>query len=73
MRKPTNIIRALLLHSLLIAITAPANAVHQHHDGEAVSTASLLKLGSVDFPTSCTASVQAPFNRGVAMLHSFWY
>src|SRR5438445_10152244 len=31
------------------------------------------KLGTVSFPTSCSASVQKPFERGVALLHSFWY
>jgi tetratricopeptide (TPR) repeat protein len=31
------------------------------------------KLGKVRFPTSCAASVQPAFERGVAMLHSFWY
>jgi len=31
------------------------------------------KLGKVSFPTSCAAAVQPAFERGVAMLHSFWY
>ncbi len=31
------------------------------------------QLGKVNFPTSCDAKVQAQFERGVAMLHSFWY
>jgi len=31
------------------------------------------KLGKVNFPTSCDPKVQAQFERGVAMLHSFWY
>jgi tetratricopeptide (TPR) repeat protein len=30
-------------------------------------------VGTVKFPTSCSASVQAQFERAVAMLHSFWY
>jgi tetratricopeptide (TPR) repeat protein len=30
-------------------------------------------LGTVSFPISCSASVQASFNRGVALLHDFWY
>lgn len=29
------------------------------------------RLGTVSFPTSCAAAVQAEFNRGVALLHSF--
>jgi len=31
------------------------------------------KLGKVTFPTSCDAKVQAQFERGVAMLHSYWF
>jgi tetratricopeptide (TPR) repeat protein len=31
------------------------------------------KLGRVTFPTSCDPKVQAEFNRGVAMLHSYWF
>src|SRR5262245_25434442 len=30
-------------------------------------------LGQVRFPTSCGATVQPVFERGVALLHSFWY
>ena len=31
------------------------------------------QLGKVSFPTSCDPKVQAQFESGVAMLHSFWY
>ncbi|HEY3067802.1 MAG TPA: hypothetical protein VGL09_18590 [Methylomirabilota bacterium] len=31
------------------------------------------KLGKVTFPTSCDPRVQAQFERGVAMLHSYWF
>src|SRR5215216_4344054 len=31
------------------------------------------KLGKVTFPTSCDPRVQTDFQRGVAMLHSFWF
>jgi tetratricopeptide (TPR) repeat protein len=31
------------------------------------------QLGKVSFPTSCDAKVQAQFERGVAMLHSYWF
>ena len=30
-------------------------------------------LGTVSFSVSCAASSQQPFNRGVALLHDFWY
>ena len=31
------------------------------------------RLGTVSFPVSCAPAVQASFNRGVALLHDFWY
>jgi hypothetical protein len=31
------------------------------------------KLGSVSFPVSCSTDVQKPFERGVALMHSFEY
>jgi tetratricopeptide (TPR) repeat protein len=31
------------------------------------------RLGSVSFSVSCSAAARAPFNRGVALLHDFWY
>ncbi|GGH04542.1 hypothetical protein [Silvibacterium dinghuense] len=31
------------------------------------------KLGVVAFPVSCAPAVQPAFNRGVALLHDFWY
>ena len=31
------------------------------------------QVGTVNFPISCAAAVQKPFERGVALLHSFWY
>ena len=30
-------------------------------------------LGTVSFETSCSPSLRASFNRGVALLHDFWY
>jgi tetratricopeptide (TPR) repeat protein len=31
------------------------------------------RLGAVSFPVSCSPWARAPFNRGVALLHDFWY
>ena len=31
------------------------------------------KIGSVRFPTSCSAAAQGQFEQAVALLHSFWY
>lgn len=41
-----------------------AVAQHDQHRSE---------LGTVSFPTSCRPEVQADFERGVAMLHSYWF
>jgi tetratricopeptide (TPR) repeat protein len=48
----------------------PSMTSHHHHDDE---PANLEKLGAVHFPVSCAAAVQAPFERGIALLHSFGY
>jgi hypothetical protein len=39
----------------------------------AIAPAADEKLGTVSFETSCSPAVQASFNRGVALLHDFWY
>jgi len=31
------------------------------------------RLGTVSFAVSCSAPAQAPFNRGIALMHDFWY
>src|ERR1700675_4439500 len=31
------------------------------------------RVGPVSFSVSCTPQVRAPFSRGVALLHDFWY
>jgi tetratricopeptide (TPR) repeat protein len=39
-----------------------------HHHGDAAE-----KLGNISFPISCAPDSQKPFERGVALLHSFGY
>jgi hypothetical protein len=56
----------VLVVVLLASLTAMADE-GQHHDLTAQ------QLGTVHFPISCAAEVQKPFERGVALLHSFWY
>src|SRR5262249_56472157 len=31
------------------------------------------RIGQVTFPVSCAPAMQKPFERAVALLHSFWY
>ena len=49
----------LFVFMIVFAITLPALAQD--------------KLGKISFQTSCDPKVHAQFERGVAMLHSFWY
>ena len=60
-----------LLFSALVTLVAVADDEDKnHHHHEDLSET---QLGTVQFPVSCSASVQKPFARGVALLHSFWY
>lgn len=55
-----------------IAFTNPAQADDEHgHSHHEQLTAE--QLGTVNFPVSCLPSVRKQFERGVALLHSFWY
>jgi tetratricopeptide (TPR) repeat protein len=55
--------RRILFATSLITAALTSGALSQQDD----------KLGKVSFPTSCDPKVQAEFNRGVAMLHSYWF
>jgi len=57
----------LCVFSLAVCSFAVADEGHHH---EAMTEA---QVGTVHFPTSCAALVQTSIERGVAMLHSFWY
>ena len=61
-----------LLFSLLCTfnLLADDNKDKDHHHHEELTET---QLGTVHFPVSCAESVQKPFARGVALLHSFWY
>jgi hypothetical protein len=60
----------LLLFSSLLTLTSAADDDKTHHHHEDLTAA---QLGTVTFPVSCAPAVQKPFERGVALLHSFWY
>jgi tetratricopeptide (TPR) repeat protein len=67
-------IACLLLSSLFTLAAFVGIAIaddeqgHPHHEDLTAA-----QLGTVTFPVSCAPSVQKPFERGVALLHSFWY
>jgi hypothetical protein len=63
-------IACLLLFSFLFTLAAFADDDQDHHHHEDLTAA---QLGTVSFPVSCAPDVQKPFERGVALLHSFWY
>ncbi len=50
-----------------LSLASPASSA------ELPNAAAADRLGTVSFAVSCSSSVQASFNRGVALLHDFWY
>ncbi|ADV84876.1 tetratricopeptide repeat protein [Terriglobus saanensis] len=68
-----NLFGTLALFTSLIS--APSLVAQHHHHGAegGDANAAIEKFGAVKMPISCAASVQAPFERGIALLHSFWY
>ena len=52
---------------LILAVSSVCAQEHRHAlEGNE-------KLGKVSFPISCSGGEQSEFERGVALLHSFWY
>jgi tetratricopeptide (TPR) repeat protein len=65
--RPTTIIR--LATALIASSAASVAAQGEHQHGGRPPE----RLGRVVFPTSCRPAAQRQFERGVALLHSFWY
>jgi tetratricopeptide (TPR) repeat protein len=59
---------ALSLCFSLFCLSALLVADEGHHHSMTAE-----ELGTVHFQTSCSPKVEIDFNRGVALLHSFWY
>src|SRR5579864_7829353 len=69
---PGSSMKRLLCLALFVSLLHPTSFTDDeknHHHEDLTET----QLGTVHFPVSCSASVQKPFERGVALLHSFWY
>ncbi len=62
------LINLVRLTTALAVVPAASHAQGEHQHG-GVPT----QVGRVVFPTTCTAEAQRHFERGVALLHSFWY
>jgi hypothetical protein len=65
MRNSPRILVSFLLALLLLGARSNAQEDHNHRAPE--------KLGTVTFSVSCKPEVQQPFERAVALLHSFAY
>jgi hypothetical protein len=74
MKKYTKTPATLGLLVLICSAALPRAASAGAADAVGSSKASATeRLGSVSFPVSCSPAVQGSFNRGVALLHDFWY
>jgi len=62
-----------LLTLLASSTIVTAQSHHDHGGADGDPDALVEKFGSVHMPISCDASVQVPFERGIALIHSFWY
>jgi hypothetical protein len=64
--------QALILSAILSGLAAQPVLAHDDGPNPAAGRPAE-QLGHVSFPTSCNPKVQAQFERGVALLHSFWF
>lgn len=71
-RPPATLPLAFLLIAALLAPAPSATQSMPGHSHESVAV-SAEQLGQVHFPITCAAASQAPFTRGIALLHSFGY
>src|SRR6202142_4497764 len=62
--------RVLIWGVCIAAAFSGAAVVDEGHHHEELTQE---QLGTVHFPVSCTPEAQKTFEKGVALLHSFWY
>ena len=63
---------ALAAAAAALILVSPAAFAHDE-EASAADGRAPAKLGRVKFPTTCDAKVQPQFERGIALLHSFWF
>jgi hypothetical protein len=68
-----SVLAGSLVIGLALCLAPTVRAQTHHHESEGVPLEALEKLGTVQMPISCASEVNPAFERGVAMLHSFWY
>ena len=61
--------KLVLILSIAVAFPVSAAADEGHHHEELTQD----QLGTVHFPVSCSPDAQKSSEKGVALLHSFWY
>jgi tetratricopeptide (TPR) repeat protein len=76
--RPYNSVIMKALASLFLLLFAGVSLHAQTTDHSAVTKAAATpdaneRLGTVSFSVSCAPASQAEFNRGIALLHDFWY
>src|SRR6478672_9184839 len=62
-----------LRNAVVLGLLGAGSLWAQDHATHSAAPAGVEKLGKVTFPTSCAPAVQAQFEAGVAMLHSYWF
>lgn len=65
--------KILPLFLLALASLHAVGQMSMDHPAQPVNAAAPERLGTVSFSISCAAAVEPGFNRGVALLHDFWY
>ena len=65
--------RAALMLAVMLAVVSFFGVLALADDGHHHEDLTAEQLGTVHFQVSCTAASQKAFERGVALLHSFWY
>jgi tetratricopeptide (TPR) repeat protein len=61
------------IYSLLLISLIGSAGFAAENTATSPTISSAERLGTVSFSVSCASAVQARFNRGVALLHDFWY
>jgi tetratricopeptide (TPR) repeat protein len=59
--------------AVILSMTGIASAQHGSHGSLPADSAWEVGSDSIQFATTCSASIADDMNRGVAMLHSFWF